>query len=130
MDLFGAVTRMSKGRCKQSKKCGICGETKPLWAFSRDSHAKDGLRTTCKECDKKSQRRSRDKMTYIHVEFKQCSDCGRVKPIEEFGIDKTKKDKHRSYCLECLKLRKKRTVNNERQGLRRRDGISHFKSTK
>lgn len=24
-------------------------------------------------------------------------------PITEFGVDKTKKDGHRSYCLECMR---------------------------
>ena len=105
MDLFGEVTRYSKGKCRDSKRCTICGEIKPLWAFSRDAKNKDGLRFTCKDCDAIVQKQSRKKMRYISVEYKQCSDCGRVKPIEDFGVDKTKKDGHRSYCLACLRIR-------------------------
>lgn len=44
-------------------------------------------------------------MQYVYVSKKRCTDCGKVKPIEEFGKDKTKKDGHRSYCLECLRTR-------------------------
>ena len=69
-------------------------------------------------------------MTYITIEYKQCSDCGQIKPIDQFGLDNTKKDGHRSYCLECLRIRSKRTRQNEKEGLRRRDGEAHFKSLK
>ena len=130
MDLFGSVVRMSKGKCKASKVCTCCKERKPLWMFSKDRRLKDGLRIICKECDKVIQRQSRDKMTYITIEYKQCSDCGQIKPIDQFGLDNTKKDGHRSYCLECLRIRSKRTRQNEKEGLRRRDGDAHFKSKK
>lgn len=120
MDLFGFQTRYSKGKCKSAKTCSKCGKTKPLWAFSRDSRQKDGLRSTCKECDADAQRESRRKIDYINIEYKQCSDCGIVKPIDDFGIDKTKKDKHRSYCLSCMRERAKRTKPNAKTGLRRR----------
>ena len=92
---------------RKGKVCNCCGEFISLKYFSRDAHAKDGYRTTCKLCDKVSQRRSRENMTYIAREQKQCTECGRVKSIREFGIDKTKKDHHRSYCLECMRLQQK-----------------------
>lgn len=92
---------------KQGKICSCCGEFISLKYFSKDAHTKDGYRTTCKLCDKKSQKRSRAKMVYIHVEQKQCTECGKVKAISEFGVDKTKKDGHRSYCLKCMGLQQK-----------------------
>lgn len=103
------IVRLSKGGCKRGKVCSKCGKYKPLWAFSHDSHLKDGLRNSCKECDAKQQHEIRENMQYdTHIMYKQCSDCGQIKPIEFFGKDKTKKDGHRSYCLDCLRLRSKR----------------------
>jgi len=37
--------------------------------------------------------------------MKRCSKCGQLKPLEEFGKDKKKKDGHRSSCKSCFKLR-------------------------
>ena len=129
MDLFGEVTIMSKGKVKASKICSKCGRVLPLWMYSNDKAGKDGKRTTCKDCDRDTQKKSREKRSYyIEIEYKQCSDCGRIKPIGEFGKDKTKTDGHRSYCLECLRLRSGRTKENERRGLRRDGGEAHFKS--
>ena len=120
MDLFGNITRYSKGKCKKSKKCTNCHKVKPLWDFSVDNRTKDGLRYTCKECDAIMQKNSRAKMTYIKVEFKQCSDCGIVKSINEFGLDKTKKDGHRSYCLSCMRIRSKQRRNTNKTKILRR----------
>lgn len=101
--------RMSKGSCKKGKICIKCGKFKPLWAFSKDNHNKDGYRNSCKMCDAKQQHEIRENMEHeTPSRYKQCSDCGQIKPIECFGKDKTKKDGHRSYCLDCLRLRSKR----------------------
>lgn len=109
-DLYGFTSiSFSKGRCKSGKICSKCKKYKPLWAFSKDNSTKDKLRYTCKTCDAKQQRLIRKNMKYKNPpKYKQCSDCGRIKPINDFGLDKTKKDKHRSYCLECMSLRSKR----------------------
>lgn len=106
-DLFGnLIVGMSKGKCKKGKICTKCGKFKPLWAFSKDSYQKDGFRNSCKSCDAEQQHNIRKSMKYSQPpKYKQCSDCGKIKPIDLFGKDKTKKDGHRSYCLECLALR-------------------------
>ena len=106
-DLFNdLIIKTSKGKCKRGKTCSKCGKFKPLWAFSKDKSIKDGFRTSCKVCDAKIQHNIRLKMVYVTPpDYKQCSDCGRIKPISDFGKDKTKKDGHRSYCKECLNIR-------------------------
>ena len=102
MDLFGNVTHYSKAK-GAGKECSICGKYKALKYFSHDFANRDTYRNTCKDCDSLSQKESRCKIRYIEVEYKQCSECGRIKPISEFGLDKTKTDRHRSYCLECMR---------------------------
>lgn len=102
MDLFGEVTHYSKVK-GVGKRCNICGKYKALKYYSHDNSRPDSYRTTCKDCDRISQQGSRSRIQYIQVEYKQCSECGRIMPITEFGVDKTKKDGHRSYCLECMR---------------------------
>lgn len=102
MDIFGEVVHYSKVK-GAGKRCSCCGKFKALKYFSHDNARTDTYRSTCKFCDANSQKASRKKIQYVSVEFKQCSECGRVKPIAEFGLDKTKKDGHRSYCLECMR---------------------------
>lgn len=38
----------------KTKKCTTCGQEKPVSEFYKDSHAKDGLRSQCKDCCKAS----------------------------------------------------------------------------
>lgn len=102
MDIFGEVVHYSKVK-GLSKRCSKCGKYKALRFFSHDNARSDSYRSTCKECDAKSQRKSREKIKYIQVEYKQCSVGGDIKPISMFGLDKTKKDGHRSYCLDCMR---------------------------
>lgn len=102
MDLFGNVIRYSKAK-GAGKQCAICGKYKALKYFSHDYAREDTYRGTCKGCDRLSQQESRRKMQYIQVEYKQCSECGRIKAVSAFGLDKTKKDGHRSYCLKCMR---------------------------
>jgi hypothetical protein len=43
------------------KRCGRCGEAKPLTAFSRDSGRKDGLQKRCKACQSAHFQANRDR---------------------------------------------------------------------
>lgn len=40
------------------------------------------------------------------METKLCTKCGQVKPISEFGKNKSKKDGLQTHCKECVKLYK------------------------
>lgn len=100
--LFEIPLSKTKSKNHGGKICSKCGKFKAYKYFSKDNARKDGLRSSCKQCDKKQQHNCRQRISYISVSEKQCSECGRILPIEKFGVDKTKKDRHRSYCLECM----------------------------
>lgn len=100
--LFEFPISLTKSKIHGGKICSKCGKFKAYKYFSKDNARKDGLRSSCKRCDKKQQHECRRRISYISVKEKQCSECGRILSIEKFGIDKTKKDMHRSYCLECM----------------------------
>lgn len=38
------------------------------------------------------------------MESKLCNKCGEIKPISDFGKNKSKKDGLQSYCKECTKI--------------------------
>ena len=105
--LFKLPLSLTKSKSHGGKICTKCGKFKAYKYFSKDRARKDGYRSSCKQCDKKQQHDIRQNMSYIEVEEKQCSECGRILPIRRFGIDKTKKDGHRSYCLECMSEQQK-----------------------
>lgn len=86
------------------KRCSKCGKDIALRYYNHDYSNIDGYRSSCKLCDREAQKKSRAKMSYITKQVKTCSQCGKAKSITEFGIDKTKKDFHRSYCLDCMRL--------------------------
>lgn len=49
------------------------------------------------------------------MDTKLCNKCGKVKPISEFGKNKTKKDGLQSQCKECVKIYKKQHYENNKQ---------------
>lgn len=49
------------------------------------------------------------------METKLCAKCGTVKPISEFGLNKSKKDGLQSHCKECVKKYKKQHYTENRQ---------------
>lgn len=100
--IFEIPLSITKSKNHGGKTCSKCGKFKAYKYYSKDNARKDGFRASCKLCDKKQQHECRKNISYIAVIEKQCSECGRIRPIDKFGIDKTKKDRHRSYCLECM----------------------------
>lgn len=91
------------------KKCYKCGFEKPLDAFSKNAHRKDGLSAQCKECHKTLRKqhyeknkekvleqvgRWRDEYVkwFENLKDKPCMDCGRTFP---------------PYCLDFDHLRDK-----------------------
>lgn len=99
------------------KFCKNCQQTKAVTEFAQDTRHTDGLQTYCRKCCNLLRRtkygdavrqHARDyakthktpKTTRIITE-KQCSRCGEVKSISEFGPDKRKPDGYQSQCRKC-----------------------------
>ena len=53
------------------KKCSKCGELKPLEMFSKNSQSKDGLRSECKECNKKYNAEQKEKRKEWWQKYKE-----------------------------------------------------------
>ena len=47
------------------------------------------------------------------MEFKKCSKCGELKPLEEFHKDQSHKDGHKNICKKCLSVRKTIKINSK-----------------
>lgn len=75
------------------KICSKCKREKDLTEFGKDSHAKDGLRYSCKECHNQSQRNKIRKK----VEF-TCESCGDTKEVDYY----TNQRRKYNFCLNCV----------------------------
>ena len=98
-----------------TKHCGRCGVTKPVTSFNKNKSKKDGLKTMCRECSKKSfrkyyhdnhekhrraanERRTREvnlnrKLMLEYLSDKQCVDCGFKSHPAALDFDHVRGDK-------------------------------------
>lgn len=75
------------------KVCSKCKKQKDLHEFGKDSHAKDGLRYSCKKCSNQSQRKKiRKKIDFI------CESCGKTKKVDYYS----NKRRQTNFCLNCV----------------------------
>jgi hypothetical protein len=51
------------------KRCSVCGEILSMKNFSRDSHTKDGLRPTCKNCDAAYYNKNKEQIKEQHRKY-------------------------------------------------------------
>lgn len=105
---YSPIYGRAKSDAQKSKRCPSCRKTKALKYFYRSDTSEDGYRTKCKECEALAQSGHRQVMSYKFTQIKKCSECGRLLPITEFGIDKSKAYGHRSYCKGCMEEQKRR----------------------
>ena len=125
------------------KRCGDCGETKPVSEFWRWSQSKDGYSVYCGPCGSvrnaqyaaaRRERRGlppavpRVKPPEVPEGMKWCRDCGEVKQLEEFVLSKSAPSGRGSYCKPCQNARtyesRQRLHGGSREyHLRRRYGI-------
>ena len=95
---------------RPEKFCGRCNETKPTYAFSKDSYRKDFLAAWCRECTKKIKKINKD--TRIERQaiandladkgLKKCTVCCQIKKLEHFRVRKAKGNfVFVSYCIKC-----------------------------
>lgn len=79
-----------EGPVAERKTCSGCGIEKPGAEFTRDTRARDGLQSRCKECTSRyfaawsAQRRAA--MAPPAVAWKACGACGAKKPAEVSGF--------------------------------------------
>lgn len=89
------------------KYCKECDSHKPVFEFHKKTKSKDGLAYNCKDCV-----REYDRLEYLGVRrlkpiiwtdtHRQCRDCEKLLPLEQFKINKSRS----SYCVECRNERK------------------------
>lgn len=77
----------------QIKRCGKCGDAKPVESFYRHTGRPDGRRSTCKRCDS-----ARHVAPMTH---KACSKCGEEKNISLFSRKAGGVGGRRSECKTC-----------------------------
>lgn len=101
---------------------GMCGEFKPFSAYvqRRDGYG-DGYRTRCKACEAElarerrwaaAERRGARPRPKDPEGFKTCSRCKHLKPIDEFGYCRGKKDGRQSACRPCVAERSRERYQN------------------
>jgi len=85
-----------------TKICTKCGIEKPVKEFSLSKNEEDGYNDWCKRCHKEYGKLNYDKpRQYININQKECVDCDKTKPIDEFPLRKDSIDGHRGQCKEC-----------------------------
>lgn len=96
-----------------SKQCNKCGVVKPETEFYL---AKGSRREQdCKQCRLARQKQFRAnnpkaKFEPIDTGSKACADCGVVKPISDFQVNRVKKDGRKSVCGSCCSLLQKEST--------------------
>lgn len=85
------------------KRCGRCGEKKPLDEFPPDRNRYDGRQSWCHGCHALYSRdRHREMMTeYRSGDFKRCGRCREEKPVEEFHRSAGTRDGRHHWCKSC-----------------------------
>jgi hypothetical protein len=59
---------------------------------------------------------------------KICSKCGAEKSIEDFYVDRSKKDGHRNECKECTAKRQKPYYENNKSEISKKQKLRHEKN--
>lgn len=109
----------------KTKVCSTCGEEKILGEFYKNIRNLDGYFGYCKKCytDKKNKNRASKGLPSMAIRHpckvekvcksdeKQCSQCRKVKPLDDFSKLKSSKDGRSHQCKKCCKEIRDRTSN-------------------
>jgi hypothetical protein len=90
------------------KKCSLCQIEKPVEEFFKTKYSKDGY-GKCKQCMNDRNKKIRQinstnnklNTTITEVTEITCYKCNMTKVINEFSIDRCKKNAHRNICKAC-----------------------------
>lgn len=102
----------------KEKICTCCKIKKNINCFYNDKNRKDGLRVYCKECEKEKNKKYLIRDSYIKIEKKICSTCGKEKNINEFPERKDSPDGRRNDCKECKRISDKNYALNNKEKIR------------
>jgi hypothetical protein len=95
----------------EGKTCSKCNEFKPLDQYPVRTTSRDGRRSDCQACNlayhRAFYRQNADRQgvepRFVPPEgTKRCGHCQHVKPKDEFGYNRCRKDGHRSTCKPCV----------------------------
>lgn len=95
------------GKLVDAKKCTGCGEIKPLNQFRKRQTGVGGRASKCKLCNigREPKRKRPDivqiKVNGVTVDAKECTQCGVIKPLEEFYKQQGLPGGRRHDCKEC-----------------------------
>lgn len=102
-----------------TKRCSHCHSEQPLEAFRHNQRAPDGRAWACRTC-MSQQARARYIQRKIgagapvdadwdrpidRAREKRCSHCRQVKPLDAFGVDRSRRSGRRSWCRACGRAR-------------------------
>lgn len=101
---------------KRGQECIGCRKILPWIAFTKDRSRKNGYRTRCKECKKKTKGTKR--FFVMNEEGRECTICGIFKPWNDFHVHKNTRYGYRGQCKDCKRIldgkkKKKHYVINE-----------------
>ena len=87
------------------KYCYCCFEELPLSDFNKDITRNDGLRERCRKCCMKPEERKRRELK--EKGLRECKTCGKVLPISDFYVGKS-----RCKCCQSIKYKKPKIEKN------------------
>jgi hypothetical protein len=118
----------------RTKTCSKCEEVKPVSSFHKKKAAPDGRRYQCKECVRayRRKRRRRNGLSERHREKQKrkrdikngvltCIDCGKVKSLECYAKDSSRKHGRKYRCKQCRnKARRERAAKQDNETARKK----------
>lgn len=102
-----------------NKRCAHCKEIKSKDNYVKNKIRKDGLNYQCKNCDKESKIKGRNKnkeknknLIINITEIKQCYMCKEIKTKNNFSKRLASVDSLEGFCKVCKKINKQKYINN------------------
>jgi len=85
----------------KTKVCTKCKKEKSLFEFHKLSNSKDGYKNICKTCRSQKSIKTIKAEILLKQNLKTCSCCKEIKKLNEFGLDRNRKNSHKVYCKKC-----------------------------
>lgn len=92
----------------KTKKCSVCDKIKTYCEFGVDKREKNGLKSRCKECRQKLEKKRKIIKYTPPKGYKKCTLCKEDKLICNFKKDRLKKSGLHSQCNKCVLLSRRK----------------------